>query len=739
MQTAVRNFIRSYDFSKGVFLASAVFVAITFCIHFFDVATASGVALGVLITSISDIPGNKKHQIVGMLLAIFLGIIDFLAIQTSLQVRFLTIPVLAILVFLTSFISLYGFRASLVSFSGLLAIVLSFAHPHTGKELYINLLYLAIGGTWYLLLALVLNRYRSRSYLAQLINNCMKNTAAYLELRSKLYESPDREKIHLQLLKLETDIVTDHQTIRDNLLQQRGRSGYQDHKRKQLLILIELVQILELATADTIDATKYIHSTADFKNVVNNCEAVMDALSKIIRELSNGKYVQKNELQHLDALVKKSINALKEFREKNNGHNSGNLFFLSNLLDYTQKQHASLKSLIRYVQTPQALKKPRLKREDHDLFISAQDYSPQLLVENLSFSSPIFKHSLRLVIVVLLGYISGSVFSVQHAYWIILTIVVIMRPGYVLTKKRSTDRAIGTLIGGAIAVGIVLITHNTTVFAVLAFISLTLAFSFVQQNYKIAALFITLTLIFTYALITTDVNAIIQFRVIDTFIGVLLAALANYFLWPAWENQTIDQLILESVQDNQTYFKEVDHYYHRGKAINYTYKVARKKAFLSMANLHAGYQRMIQEPLSQKKHVGLLHEVVVSNHTLLSAIAAMGTYIQIHKTTRASLDYEEIIKAINNWLIECQKKITDRKKQTRAAIVYPKNSYKQLEKNYENLLNIDNKTTLYNQNESIAQGEKLKEARILIDHLNWIYQVSKNLHQALGNYENRSI
>jgi uncharacterized membrane protein YccC len=59
-----------------------------------------------------------------------------------------------------------------------------------------------------------------------------------------------------------------------------------------------------------------------------------------------------------------------------------------------------------------------------------------------------------------------------------------MRPSYGLTKERSKDRIIGTLIGAAIAVGIVLLTQNVVVYAVLAFVSLVFAFALIQQNYK---------------------------------------------------------------------------------------------------------------------------------------------------------------------------------------------------------------------------------------------------------------
>jgi uncharacterized membrane protein YccC len=60
------------------------------------------------------------------------------------------------------------------------------------------------------------------------------------------------------------------------------------------------------------------------------------------------------------------------------------------------------------------------------------------MIENLSFSSTVFRHSLRLTITILIGFIIGSP-PFQNAYWIVLTIV-IMRQGYGLTKQRTFHR-----------------------------------------------------------------------------------------------------------------------------------------------------------------------------------------------------------------------------------------------------------------------------------------------------------
>src|SRR5690606_30172360 len=132
--------------------------------------------------------------------------------------------------------------------------------------------------------------------------------------------------------------------------------------------------------------------------------------------------------------------------------------------------------------------------------LTKQKYDLEVLVENFNLRSPIFKHSLRLGAMTMIGYGVGMLFAVQNPYWILLTLIVIMRPTFGLTKTRSKERTLGTLIGGALAVGIVLLTQNPTVYGILAIVSLVIAFSMVQRNYKAAATLITLRVVVIYHL-----------------------------------------------------------------------------------------------------------------------------------------------------------------------------------------------------------------------------------------------
>lgn len=149
---------------------------------------------------------------------------------------------------------------------------------------------------------------------------------------------------------------------------------------------------------------------------------------------------------------------------------------MRNLYDY-QKQILREVDAIGYAMADiTESSKVSLKRHEANQFLTLQEYKPQILLQHFTMNSVIFRHALRLTIAILFAFTLGSLLEIQNSYWIMLTILVILRPNYGLTKERAKDRIIGTVIGGSIAFGIVLLTQNTIIYAILIVSSLILAF-----------------------------------------------------------------------------------------------------------------------------------------------------------------------------------------------------------------------------------------------------------------------
>tara|TARA_R110002050_G_scaffold279997_1_gene426824 strand:- start:350 stop:1411 length:1062 start_codon:yes stop_codon:yes gene_type:complete len=346
-----------------------------------------------------------------------------------------------------------------------------------------------------------------------------------------------------------------------------------------------------------------------------------------------------------------------------------------------------------------------------------------------------FRHSLRLTIAIVFTYLLGYTLEIQNAYWIMLTVIVIMRPNYGLTKERSKDRVLGTIIGAIIAFCIVLLTQNEIVYAVLAFISLVLSFSLIQQNYKSAAAFVTISIIFLYSFINPNAFEVIQYRILDTVIGAIIAVVANYIILPTWEADNLRQIVLNALKMNKKYLLAAQVLYENPKAQKMDYNLARKDAFLAVSNLNASFQRLTQDPKSKQREFQLIYEIVTINQTMISAIAAIGNFIINHKTTPASEDFKKLINTISGNLqgsadilehIEIEKEVSVEKNEDAQDKLF--DTYKKLSHLRDENIKKGNKEI---DTETLHQ---LQEAYLISNHLNWLKSLSESLKKAIGKY-----
>ncbi|WP_295179835.1 FUSC family membrane protein [uncultured Christiangramia sp.] len=642
------KFLRSTDFSKAIVLTIAIVIPIAVFSNLGLLEIGVSMAMGSLLSSPSDVAGSFKHKVMGIMAAAFLGALSFCIAGYSAQFSWAVAPMLLVMMFSIAYLSVYGFRASLVTFAGLLAVVLSFANISSEIEIWQKSILIFGGGLFYMLISIAWYLLKPERASEQQIAETMELTADYLRLRIRMLDpESDLENIQKELFQKQTELNEHHESLRELLITFRMSSGSSGYTRKRLLIFIDLVDMLELAMANPIDypqMRKVLDSDFIELKVFKEFSVKMaEQLDLIALSVHKNSAMPVNQLS--EELKKVEISLLKYRDTINISEKRESMLVLRNFYDYQTRQSQKINNIDRVLRNLEG-KKRIFKDKDVQQFLTQQEYSFKTLRTNFQFNSSIFRHALRLSIVVLVGYLLGSYFSVQNAYWVLLTIVVIMRPNYGLTKQRTRKRIIGTLIGGALAIGIVFITQNTTVYALLGILSLTLAFSLIQRNYTTAAMFITLSIIFIYALLQPEVLNVIQFRILDTVIGAGLAGLGNFILWPKWELKELNNVIANSINSNTGYLEEIDDYYHKKGNLPISYKLARKKAFLDMGELSGAFQRMTQEPKSQQKQLSLIYEIVGLNHTFLSALASMGSYIRNHPTSKASSDFEMYTKTI---------------------------------------------------------------------------------------------
>jgi uncharacterized membrane protein YccC len=166
------------------------------------------IALGAFFTYPSDIPSNLKHKVNGILVTVLIVSGVNLLINLSIPILGFSI-LLTLLLFFLSMISVYGQRATMVSFSALLAISLAFAHLQTGWDRIQYSGLILLGGLFYLIVSLIFFYIRPNRYAELQIAECIKLTSKYLQLRGDLWElESDRKTITEKQLNLQVQLNT---------------------------------------------------------------------------------------------------------------------------------------------------------------------------------------------------------------------------------------------------------------------------------------------------------------------------------------------------------------------------------------------------------------------------------------------------------------------------------------------------------------------------------------------------
>ncbi|MGU7800921.1 FUSC family protein, partial [Escherichia coli] len=82
------------------------------------------------------------------------------------------------------------------------------------------------------------------------------------------------------------------------------------------------------------------------------------------------------------------------------------------------------------------------------------------LRSNMTPESALFRHAVRMSLVLCAGYAFIQFTGLNHGYWILLTSLFVCQPNYNATRHRLALRIIGTLIGVAIGLPVLLLVPS---------------------------------------------------------------------------------------------------------------------------------------------------------------------------------------------------------------------------------------------------------------------------------------
>jgi len=534
---SIKNFLYSHNFSDGLKISIGVLLPALIFAHFNLFSTGIIVSLGALCVSIVDNLGTFTHKRNGMAFAnlfIFLtsvltGLLSHYPILLGLEI--------VVLCFTFSMFNVWGNRASTIGTAALIIMVLSLDEQKTLEQSMVHSLYVLLGGLWYMAFSLSIMRIRPYRLAQQTLGECISEISNYIRIKAAFYQPKTSLVLNYQKLLEQQVVVHEKQdSVRALLFHKRMIKDPNPYGRQLIMMLVDMIDLFEESTATLYDyeALRATYGgTKALKAINKTLQSICNELDLLASQLTAEEDIRPST----DFL--KELNFLKAaIDEVETNYQLPNLV-LKKILINIRNMVRRTEKVFSYA-TDGGVNEGIRSQKDLPKFVSHQEIDLKLFRDNLSLHSTTFRYAVRMALVCLLGFIVSHLFTLgHHSYWILLTIIVILKPSFSLTKQRNYERIIGTLIGGLIGVAILIFVKDETPRFIFLMGFMVGAYSFQRVNYKLSVIFLTPYLLILFSFLGDNNITIAKERIIDTLIGSFIAFVASYFIFPSWESKQL--------------------------------------------------------------------------------------------------------------------------------------------------------------------------------------------------------
>jgi uncharacterized membrane protein YccC len=220
------------------------------------------------------------------------------------------------------------------------------------------------------------------------------------------------------------------------------------------------------------------------------------------------------------------------------------------------------------------------------------------------------RHALRLAVVVSLTELLVQRVALPRAYWAVVAVSTVLRPGFGQTFTRGAERMLGTLVGVVIAT-LVAVALNPTGWGVVAVVALLACCTYAvfPASFTIGVAMLTGVVVFLLHAIAPGTVQTALDRGIDTAIGGAIGLIA-YALWPTWSALSAGPLLATLVETQHEYLDAVLGGLTTGRRLPETQlRTLARRARFAFADVDAALGMARSEPQRGESGVGGIESV----------------------------------------------------------------------------------------------------------------------------------
>lgn len=615
-----RNTALMYNIRIGIAFCGTAFVP--YFLHL-QMATIP-LTLGVVAAGLSDIDDRFTIRILNQLYTY----IGFFIASSAIQFLFPYPVVFAISLLFACvawiLLGSLGRRYATISYGCLVVSVYSMLGVHLFEEWYLQPILLVIGAIWYGILSTISFLLAPVRPVQEKLAKSYTSLGDFLFAKSNLFDVDMTVKSYRQsmidlslengkLISLFNDMKT---ALLTRLKGDRGRKA----TRRSLQYYFVAQDIHERANSAHIDYQK-LANHFKHSDILFRFQRILTLQAKACQDLSRN--ILKNKAYQHNPRFTQAFDNLKLSLERLNIDYPHHPIW-TNALSSLYKNLKSIDAQLRNLESEfEDIKiDEQLKDDDLKGWIDIKSRIKQ----NLTPESVLFRHAIRLSIVLFTCYLFIQITDIKYGFWVLLTALFVSQPNFNATKRRLRLRILGTLIGIVVGFAILHFIPSVEGQLILLVISGILFFELRSQQYAQATAFITILALINFNLDGGLGYAAVFPRMLDTLIGCFFAWLGVTFIFPDWKFRRLPRNIKKTLQAQCDYLKEIASQYHLGKNNNLNYRIVRRAAHNSDAELASVISTLATEPDLDQSYKNLAFDFLCLSHTLLSYMAALGAH-----------------------------------------------------------------------------------------------------------------
>lgn len=623
---APRTFLFSHYFYTGLRIGFGIvgLTYLTYAVAGLPVAMA--VSIGALCTSLMDMPGPLRHKFNEMLAGVVSCSVVAVLVGLCSPLPWLLHVAVAVVAFLASMMVVYGRKAMPLQFVALFVMMLSSEEASTPLQALGHGALFFLGGAGYMAYAMAVVWLLRRRLKQQVLAEALYELASYTSVKAGCYDLANPLPAQMEkLVRQQSALAERQQASRDLIL----RGAPRPDEAALVQVHYAMFDLYELVLSTHTDYTLLREHFAHgdvlplLGDVIGKAALDIESVAYAMTRNRPARAVMdyRPEFEALDA----ALAALPpDCDDTFNAHAvlRGTIVKIGDVVAAIARLHAASLG-------PQG-PLPIGPGADLTPFLTQQRYNIGILVSNLRWTSPTFRYALRVAMAISVGLLSARWLPWKsHGYWTALTIAVVLKPNFSMTRQRRADRLVGTLIGCVVTAAILHVVHAPVVLFLFLFVATAAGPTFLTIKYRYTAIAASVQALLLIGLTVPHSGSVIGERLLDTLLGTLIATFFSYVL-PSWEYQSVPQLV-EGVRNAGRKYLDASACLLLGRvADDFQYRVTRKNFMDSLGALSAALGRMLDEPAAKRRGTAALNRYTVQNHLLVAHMAALRMLLKRH-------------------------------------------------------------------------------------------------------------